>query len=154
MKWTEEDAGMYQKAREYVDTAVVPLVPVSFSGDMNQSAAMNDYLTVLAHELEKQYKGRILLLPPVIYPADTNEALGYIRPWTELLANQGFSHRFLLTSDIMWKRHEQSLDADLIWMPSLPVASMERGQARQMIADQVRQVAEHFTLAWERGLSE
>lgn len=154
MKWTEEDVIMYQKAKEYIDTAVIPLLPVSFSGDMNQSAASNDYLTVLTHELEKQYKGRILLLPPVIYPADTKEAAGLVKPWTELLNNQGFAHRFLLTSDIMWKRHEQSLDADLLWMPSLPIASMERGQARQMIADQVRQLAELFTLAWEKDLSE
>ena len=54
--------------KEYVDTAVIPLIPVSF-GDENETSAasMSEFITLLSTLLERQFTGRILLLPPFTY---------------------------------------------------------------------------------------
>lgn len=70
MKWTAKDLDMYMQSKEYVDTVLIPLVPLSFKGQMKQSGSMNEFLTILSLEIEKQMKGRILLLPTFHYISD------------------------------------------------------------------------------------
>ena len=38
MKWIPQDIETYLNAKEYVDTAVIPLFSISFGDDMKQSA--------------------------------------------------------------------------------------------------------------------
>ena len=59
MKWTAKDLDMYVQAKEYVDTLLIPLVPLSFGERIKKSGSMNEFITILSMEIEKQMKGRI-----------------------------------------------------------------------------------------------
>ena len=52
MKWIAKDIEMFDGAREYVDTALVPLVGISFSEGIKQSASTSEYITILSNEIE------------------------------------------------------------------------------------------------------
>ena len=70
MKWTVKDLDMYIQSKEYVDTVLIPLVPITFGGQMKRTGSMNELITILSLEIEKQMKGRILLLPTFHYLSD------------------------------------------------------------------------------------
>ncbi|MFL6555853.1 MAG: DUF2487 family protein, partial [Bacillus sp. (in: firmicutes)] len=59
MKWTPQDIETYLNAKEYVDTAVVPILAVSVGGEMKQSATVAEFITLLTGHLERQFTGRL-----------------------------------------------------------------------------------------------
>ncbi|PLS16339.1 DUF2487 domain-containing protein [Bacillus sp. M6-12] len=150
MKWTPNDMDMYLQAKEYVDTALIPLVPVSFAENMKQSASMKDFTDILTVEIERQFKGRIMLLPQLAYLSalDEEKRLELAAGWARELKEQGFAHVFYITSDSEWKENEQELEGSLIWIPSIPLEHLEEKHKKPMIDDQVRQVLAIFTRKW------
>ncbi|MDV2887798.1 DUF2487 family protein, partial [Alkalihalophilus pseudofirmus] len=44
MKWIPQDVETYSNAKEYVDTAVVPLYSVTIGGGIKQSAAAAEFI--------------------------------------------------------------------------------------------------------------
>jgi len=68
MHFNSKDIDLYASQKDYVDTAVVPLIELDLSASgMKASAGASEYLQSLTVILEKQFKGRILLLPPICY---------------------------------------------------------------------------------------
>ena len=67
MKWVSKDIETYLSAKEYVDTAVIPLFTVSFGNEMKQSASSAEFITLLTNYLERQFTGRLMLFPPFTY---------------------------------------------------------------------------------------
>ena len=63
MKWVSQDIEMFLKEKQYVDTAVLPLLPVSFGDDIKQSVAMTEFISLLSVQLERQFRGRLIMLP-------------------------------------------------------------------------------------------
>ncbi|QCJ45253.1 DUF2487 family protein [Bacillus sp. S3] len=153
MKWIPQDIETYLKAKEYVDTAVVPLYSVSVGGEMKQSAATAEFITLLASHLERQFTGRILLYPPFTYlKNDNNEKiLNDLLKWEENIAEGEFKHIFYITSELDWRMHEDKLGGSLIWLPSLPLEHMNDSQKMEMIDSQVKQLLSLFTQKWHEN---
>ncbi|WP_316569796.1 YpiF family protein [Neobacillus sp. YIM B06451] len=150
MKWSTEDIKSYSEAKEYVDTAIIPLIGLDLGDGISQSASMAEYIGLLAAQLERQFTGRLLLLPPFTYLKDEDpgvlaERLGR---WEERLAEAGLRHVFLLTSDQSWREVEGKFKGSLIWLPALPLATMEDNQKVLLINDQVKQLMQLFTARW------
>lgn len=149
MKWTAKDLDMYMQSKEYVDTVLIPLVPLSFGAQMKQTGSMNEFLTILSLELEKQMKGRILLLPTFHYLSDELDKIKRLKGWANEVKENNFKHVFFLTSDFEWKKEERELENNLVWIPAIPLEGLEIEQAREMINQQVLQILDIFTYNWK-----
>ncbi|MGG0788467.1 YpiF family protein [Peribacillus simplex] len=149
MKWTAKDLDMYMQSKEYVDTVLIPLVPLSFKGQMKQSGSMNEFLTILSLEIEKQMKGRILLLPTFHYISDEMDKVERLKSWANEVKENDFEHVFFLTSDFEWKKEERELENNLVWIPAIPLDGLEIEQAREMINQQVLQILDIFSYNWK-----
>ena len=44
MKWNVKDVEMYVQAKEYVDTVVVPLIPITFNDQMKQLTSSSEFI--------------------------------------------------------------------------------------------------------------
>ncbi|RFU65531.1 YpiF family protein [Peribacillus glennii] len=151
MKWTPGDLETFEEAREYIDTAVVPLIPVSFQKGRNQSASMYVFIDMLTASIENQFKGRVMLMPPLSYLAgeEIGKKMELVHAWRKEI--ESFRNIFFITSDSEWKAYEQEFGGTLIWIPSIPLEHLEEGQARTMIVDQARQVFDLFTRKWNEA---
>jgi hypothetical protein len=150
MKWNHEDMDMFLKAREYVDTIVLPLFPVSFTERMMQSAGMTEFIQLLSLQLERKFKGRLILLPGFMYAKSAAEAeMGEnLLKWEKEFFANGFKHVYYLTADIDCKKIENVIQGSLIWFPSLPLAQMDERSRNTIMDDQVAQLVEIFVQKW------
>lgn len=149
MKWVAADVEMYQKAAEYVDTAIVPLLPVSFGDDMKQNASMAEFIGILTSQLEKQFRGRIFLLPDFVYIKENEGSLNALKDWENTLLDKQFKHTFYVTSDSRWRQQEKELNGNVLWLPSLSLEHMQEQQKVAIVDDQVKQLLSLFTEKWE-----
>ncbi|MGI2327057.1 YpiF family protein [Planococcus sp. YIM B11945] len=148
MYFTAKDMDQYLGQKEYVDTAIVPLVEIDLSAEgAKRTAGASEYLQTLTALLEKQFKGRILLLPPVSYAKKADRE----RLAAELAAElQGadFKHVFYLTADAAW-RNIESLE-NVLWLPAIPIEHMDQKFKNTVMEDQLRQVLPLFTKEWTK----
>jgi hypothetical protein len=153
MKWISQDIDMFLKEKQYVDTAVLPLLPVSFGDDIKQSVAMTEFISLLSVQLERQFRGRLIMLPGYAYLKSASEEslISGLGQWESELKAQGFKHIFLLTSDSMWKGFEDRLEGGLIWLPSLPLEHMDENYRNSILDDQVKQLLNLFVQKWQNG---
>lgn len=154
MKWIQKDMEMFVKAREYVDTVVIPLYPVSFGDDVKQSANMTEFINLLTTQLERQFKGRLLLLPGYTYfkKHESDKLVNDLNQWENTLRAEQFKHIFYVTSDSDWKLREQQLTGSLIWLPALPLGIMDEKNKNSLIEDQVKQLLNLFVNRWHDEL--
>lgn len=149
MKWVPADIEKFVKASEYIDTAVIPLLPVSLGDDIKETASMADFADILSSQLERQLQGRILLLPGFSYLKNTaSESLALLQKWEAELLDRQFNHVFYITSDMGWKQQEKLLKGTLLWLPSLPLHQMDEGSKVSVMEDQVRQLMNLFISKW------
>lgn len=151
MKWVAKDIDMFIGAKEYVDTIVLPLLPVSFGDDIKQTASMTEFISLLAGQIERQFKGRLLMLPGYTYIKNNSEEklLEYVKEWEEEFIKQQFKHIFYVTSDSDWKSREDELQGSLIWLPYLPLEHMDENYRNSILDDQVKQMINLFIKKWQ-----
>lgn len=151
MKWETKDIDTYLRAKEYVDTAVIPLVPIVWGDEMKSTVAMGEFISVITEQLERQFQGRIVLLPPFTYTnaESTTERIKRLKNWHDLLVNGGFRHVILLTSDVTWKESEQQLEGTLIWMPTIPLEHLDNDLKHDVITEQIKQLIPILTNKWQ-----
>ncbi|HET7629277.1 MAG TPA: YpiF family protein [Bacillales bacterium] len=153
MKWTVRDVGAYFAERDYVDTAVVPLVKITWHNEIKATVEQGEFTTLMADRLEGQLKGRLMLFPPFTYlkSEDVANRLKRLQSWMEMLRRDGMKHVFLITSDAEWKTVESDLDESLIWIPSLPLEHMDPEHGDEMIANQTKQLLQIVTAKWQNA---
>ncbi|WHZ01533.1 YpiF family protein [Neobacillus sp. YX16] len=153
MKWVSKDIETYLTAKEYVDTAVIPVISVSFGDEMMQSASSAEFITLLTSYLERQFTGRLLLLPPFTYLKSDHpeDIIQQMKKWEENIEKNEFKHIFYITSESDWKIYEKELIGSLIWLPSLPLEHLNDQQKISMIESQVKQLLSLFTQKWQEN---
>ncbi len=154
MKWLPKDLDMFLSSKEYVDTALVPLTPLSFGTGIKQSASSMEFMTILTNEMERQFKGRILLLPAFTYLTDWDLSLKkeLVQDFKKRLLDEGVRHVFFLTSDAEWKSLEKELEDSLMWTPSIPLEHMDDSYKKTVIEDQVKQIMAIFIQKWRGSI--
>lgn len=150
MKWIPHDIEMYLNAKEFVDTAVIPLVPISFGEEMKQAASMSEFITLVTTLLERQFTGRILLLPPIAYitNADYEKILNELITWTRALYENNLNHIFFITSDRAWENFIEEMNGTLVWIPNFEPKNLENCQKNQIIDSYIKQLLTLFTQKW------
>ncbi|MGE6258828.1 YpiF family protein [Heyndrickxia sporothermodurans] len=150
MNWNGKDVELYLKEQQFIDTVVVPLLPISFGTEMKQAASQGEFIDLLCMHLERQFKGRMLLFPAFTYLTnlDHDQKLDMLQSWEVKLKESGFSHIFYLTSDSSW-RDQDKLKDQVIWLPSVPLEHMEEQYKHSIIEDQVKQLINIIVQQWQ-----
>ena len=105
LKWIVKDVEQFEQAREYVDTGVIPLLSISAAKEMKMVVEQGEFIELLSTELEREYKGRVLLLPAFTYLVESQKnEKGRLQEWTNHLRSEGFKHIAYVTSDFHGKR--------------------------------------------------
>lgn len=150
MKWIPQEVETYLQAKEYVDTAVIPLYSVSFGDEMKQSAAMAEFITLLTSQLERQFTGRLLLFPPFTYLKNnlSEKVINELKNWEANIETSEFKHIFYITTESEWRMREQKFAGSIIWLPALPLEFMDVSQKVAMVDSQVKQLLNLFMQKW------
>lgn len=150
MKWTAYDVSMYEKEKQYIDTAVLPLLPLTFSERAKLVAADGEFMQLITNEIERQLKGRLFLLPSFTYfLSETLDAcVERLNDWTRELKEAGMSHVFYVTTDQKWKEAKQELSGALFFLPSVPFEHMDESYKQQIVHEQTSKLLNAFISWW------
>lgn len=149
MYFNAKDITEFMTQKEFIDTAIVPLVSVDLSNEkIKQSGAEADFLLSLTAFVEQQFKGRLLVMPPFSYSAVMkNEEMP--KELETQLHNAGFKHVFFFTCDHFWTIIGETVN--VIWLPAIPLESMDKGVKNSILEDQLRQVIPIFSTKWAQN---
>ncbi|KOS69151.1 hypothetical protein AEA09_11740 [Lysinibacillus contaminans] len=149
MYFNAKDITEFMAQKEFIDTAIVPLVSVDLSNEkMKQSGAEADFLIALTAFIEQQFKGRLLVMPLFSYSTVMkNEEMP--KQLEIQLHNAGFKHVFFITCDRFWTNIEELIN--VIWLPAIPLESMDKGVKNSILEDQLRQVIPIFSTKWSQN---
>lgn len=151
MYWNSKDMSVFMEQKEFVDTAVIPLLLIDGQANqLKQSASSAEFLMALTGFIEKQFKGRVVLMPPVSYTTSSNRGeLG--REWQQALKVAGFKHLFFISSDMKWGAEASELN--VIYTPSIPLEHMDQKLRQSVLDDQLRQIIPVFAKRWSETIS-
>ncbi|KXH82013.1 DUF2487 family protein [Sporosarcina sp. HYO08] len=146
MNWTSKDMDTFLQQQQYIDTLIVPLLKIETNAAaMKNSASASEFLMQLVTFMEAQFKGRLMLLPPFTYtPSIDLVQIG--ETFSKDLQELPFKHIFYVTTDPAWTRIE--LAGEVLWVPSVPIESMDDALKMKVIEDQFRQLLPKLTEKW------
>lgn len=156
MKWQAKEIDTYLQAKEYVDTAIIPLIPISWGSDVKVTVQMGEFITLISDELERQFKGRMFQFPAFTY-LKSEDLQGRVLKLNQLddhLKDNGFKHILYITSDVEWKQLEVEMKDTLLWLPSLPLEHLDQKYKMEALSDQIKQMLPILTNKWQKGQNE
>lgn len=152
MKWLSKDLEQFVKAKEYIDTVIIPLIPMTFSNDetMIETAFQKEVMEIYTMNIEQKLKGRVFLLPEYYYlKNDTiTEEQTRLEQYIDNIKQQPFKYIFLITFDRNWRKITKQLDVELLWIPSLSNENLQSNELQQMIQSQVKAIEELIKDSW------
>lgn len=151
MKWTTDDIDSYMREKEYVDTVVIPLIPVTWRQEIKLNVEAGEFATLLADELEQQLKGRLLHFPPFTYLKSEAvvDRAARLNKWKQEVLSEDMKHVFFITSDTDWKGIENELGDSLIWLPAVPMQHMSEENKEEIVNGQIKQLLQIVTVKWQ-----
>lgn len=149
MNWNAQEVDVYIQQKEYIDTLVIPLVKIETEAEkMKASASSSDFLMYLTKFLEAQFKGRMMFTPPVAY-TPSFDAAQIVETIASDFESSSFKHTFFMTTDPSLATLQ--LEAgQVIWLPSIPIESMDPNLKQKIMEDQLQQVLPIFTEKWTK----
>ena len=146
MNWNANDMDTYLQQKEYIDTLLIPLFKLETEPEsMKSSSSSTEFLMHLSSFIENQFKGRIMLSPPFSYTQST-DLVTMAETLSKDIALMGFKHVFYITTDANWT--SSKVEGEVIWLPSIPLESMDKQLRQKIIEDQLRQVLPRLTKKW------
>ncbi|MFZ3588671.1 YpiF family protein [Bacillus sp. DJP31] len=143
------DMDLYLQSKEYVDTAIIPLLSISLDQQLKNTVLNGEFIEKVGSEIERQFKGRMFLLPSFTYLNSKLES-EFIRlmEWKEHLVGQGFKHILFLTSEAEWQQYSEKLGESLIWLQAIPLEHLDSHIKQQIMTDQVQHLVPLILAAW------
>lgn len=149
MYWNSKDVSVFIEQKEFVDTAVIPLLLIDGqASQLKQNASSAEFLMALTAFIENQFKGRVVLMPPITYTKRSNYQQ-LAEEWTETLNDMGFKHLFFVSSDMVWGTEASELN--VIYTPSIPLENMDQKLRQSVLDDQLRQIIPVFANRWAKN---
>ncbi|RHW39308.1 DUF2487 family protein [Lysinibacillus yapensis] len=146
MFFNVNDVQQFQQQKDFIDTALVPLLSLDFKeAKIKQSSSAAEFLMSLTAFIEQQFKGRLMLVPPFSYTEQTRNGVS-VELLKKEMEDAGFKHVFFITCDHYWTSFQEQLD--VIWLPSIPLESMDTGVKQSILQNQLNQVIPTFTSKW------
>ncbi|RPF55775.1 DUF2487 family protein [Aquisalibacillus elongatus] len=153
MKYKNIDINQYVKAKEYIDTALIPLIPYSFSNDqeLEDLALQGEYIYLFANQIEKELKGRVFLTPEYYYLKTdkiTETESFRLEHLINHMKSQPFKYIFLLTFDNKWRKVTKDMDAELIWIPAMKGGDLNQSETQQLVQSQIEEIQSLIKDSW------
>ncbi len=149
MFFNVKDVSQFQSQKDFIDTVIIPLVSVNLNDTMiKQSSSATEYLMSLTAFIEQQFKGRLMLMPPFTYLEQLKETISLISIKEEFQV-AGFKHVMFITCDHSWTSFNH--DVDVIWLPSIPLESMDKSVKMTILEDQLKQVIPVLSSKWSQS---
>lgn len=146
MNFNVNDIEQFQTQKQFIDTAIVPLVQLNLLDEgMKQSSSAVEYLMTLTMFIEQQFRGRVMLMPPFSYTDQTKNELLPMQLQEELHST-GFKSIVFITCDHSWTK--KSEDLNILWLPAIPLESMDKTVKQRILEDQLKQIIPVLTEAW------
>ncbi|TYS21588.1 DUF2487 family protein [Bacillus subtilis] len=145
MRWRITDAKDYLQAKDYIDTAVIPLINIKVGAHFKITAEKGEFTQLLSDELERQLKGRVYLLPPYTYVDRNEKTVQGLKDLREELISE-FSHVVLLTSDENWNS-EDAL-GKIIVTPSVPLEHLNDSLKRKILDERTAEILNVLLQLW------
>jgi Protein of unknown function (DUF2487) len=150
VKWTLSDFTTYHQSKEYVDTAVIPLIPISLDTDFKTMVSKGEFITHVTNELERQLKGRVFLFPSMSYLKNSINVIENLIEWKTNI-QQEFKHVIFLTSDESLRENNSTeLKGNLVWLPTVPLEHMDDNLKKKLLQDQVEQILNILLQSWNK----
>ncbi|WP_078428485.1 YpiF family protein [Alkalihalobacterium alkalinitrilicum] len=150
MKWLAREMDTYLQAKEYVDTAIVPLIPINWENEIKSTVAMGEFISIISSELERQFQGRVIEFPPFTYlKSESDGKFERLKSWEKALKENDISHIIFITSDFEWEQAKQELTETLIWLPSIPLEHMDHKHKVEVVEGQIKQLIPFLTNKWQ-----
>ncbi|MBM7604410.1 hypothetical protein JOC75_002413 [Metabacillus crassostreae] len=150
MKWVSSDVDKYSQSKEYVDTAIVPLIPISLDSNFKSTVAKGEFIHFVSTELERQLKGRVFLFPEFSYLKNDNQVINKLEEWKNEIQKE-FKYIIFLTSDESIKEKKSDMIADhVMWLPTVPFEHMDEQLKRKLLQDQVEQILNILLQSWNK----
>jgi hypothetical protein len=153
LKWQTNDYDTYRGAKEYIDTALVPLIPIHWGEDMKSIILMGEFTTLISEELERQLKGRMYLFPPFTYLKEetADERLNRLSNLEKQIVQSGMPFVVFLTSDPDWAGQDMALKNSIISIPAVPMEHMEETYKKEIISEQIKHLLKIVTINWQKS---
>ncbi|MCE0740110.1 YpiF family protein [Bacillus inaquosorum] len=145
MRWRITDAKDYLQAKDYIDTAVIPLINIKVGAHFKITAEKGEFTQLLSDELERQLKGRVYLLPPYTYVDRNEKTVQGLKDLREELISE-FPHVVLLTSDENWNS-EDAL-GKIIVTPSVPLEHLNDSLKRKILDERTAEILNVLLQLW------
>lgn len=153
MKWTQDDLDVFHKEKDFIDTVLIPVLPIRWGNEMGRTVLEGRFTTILSEEAERHLTGRMILSPPFTYlkhrPFD--ETLRALKEWIKEMRTDGVKLIVCLASDPQWNQttHECEEDGVLnVWLPALPLDHLDPKHKQDYLDDNVGQIMKKITNAW------
>ena len=149
MFFNVQDVSQFQSQKEFIDTVIIPLLSVNLKDDtIKQSSSSAHYLMSLTSFIEQQFKGRLMLMPPFSYIEQSKDSITPVKLQEEF-RSAGFKHVVFITCDHSWTSLKD--EVDLIWLPSIPLESMDLSVKKTILEDQLKQVIPVLSSKWSQS---
>ncbi|MEK3886037.1 YpiF family protein [Bacillus sp. FSL K6-3431] len=152
MNWNAKDVETYFQEKEYIDTAVIPVLPIMFGTKMRHAAEQGEYIQLLSQQLERQFKGRMLFLPPFTYLEEPEAASDLLNEWVSKLKENGFTYIFLITADKRWIPIQTNDHNTFIHVPAVPIQHMDDVQKHSLVEEQLKQIMAEIIEGWQASI--
>jgi len=151
VRWLAKDGALYVESKSYIDTLFVPLVSVSFGEKVKKSGNDYEFLQLITTHLERQFQGRILLLPTVIYPEELSDSYKKIlaEELFQRFPEEDFQHRFFISTTVDLKDEVEKNGGIFIFLPSIPLEHIDGPNRLSIIENQVRQLSPLVVDRWQ-----
>jgi hypothetical protein len=149
MNWNAKDVETYIQEKEYIDTVVIPVLPIMFGPKMRHAAEQGEYIDLLSQQLERQFKGRMLFLPAFTYVDELEDASKLLQKWVIQLKESGFTYIFLLTADNRWISTKKIENSQFIHVPSVPIQHMDEVQKQALVEEQLKRMMAEIVEGWQ-----
>lgn len=153
MKWNEHDIEIYLKAKEYVDTAIIPLIKIDLEESPLRSIKRCQILLNVMDEVERHVKGRVLEMPPFTYVVK-EEKIKRLIAWEEQVINSGFDYVFYVTFDPYWEKFEDELQHPLICLRGLDINNFHHINFTKMIQNFADEILTFIKNKWKMTVVE
>lgn len=142
MIFNHEDIKTLHLEKDYIDTAIVPVIEVDYTNNYLKIADELEMLQVVLMNLEAQFKGRLLLLPTI-------QQLKGQTPVHEVIEIQLRSFGF---KTILFVGPNQSISENIHFQKIniMPLSSMDDSMKQEFVQENVKLLMKSIIFEWNR----
>ncbi|RXK19273.1 DUF2487 family protein [Macrococcus sp. DPC7161] len=142
MIFNHEDIKTLHLEKDYIDTAIVPVIEVDYTNNYLKIADELEMLQVVLMNLEAQFKGRLLLLPTI-------QQLKGQTPVHEVIETQLRSFGFK-TILFVGPNHTISENIHFQKINIMPLSSMDDSMKQEFVQENVKLLMKSIIFEWNR----